>query len=279
MDLHNVMRGWHKRHFNSACKLRMWRGDVQTGIFHIILLGLLAVFVLASCGDDKSQEQRKPDVFYTARGKKITITPIKHASLQINYDGREFEIDPVCSHVGPVLSYLDKPKADFILVTNKQLDHFDDYAIHVLTAPYTELIIPKDIWYQMRIGNVMENNMYMKIDHNSVIYCVPAYNISKKNAKRHPKGLWNGYVLDFDGFRIYIAGDTEYIPEMKELKNISIAFLPVSRFTMDLKQLRQAVETIKPKVVYPYHFYNADTAQIRNALTGTGAEVRIRYLR
>lgn len=279
MDLHNVMRGWHKRHFNSACKLRMWRGDVQTGIFHIILLGLLAVFVLASCGDDKSQEQRKPDVFYTARGKKITITPIKHASLQINYDGREFEIDPVCSHVGPVLSYLDKPKADFILVTNKQLDHFDDYAIRVLTAPYTELIIPKDIWYQMRIGNVMENNMYMKIGHNSVIYCVPAYNISKKNAKRHPKGLWNGYVLDFDGFRIYIAGDTEYIPEMKELKNISIAFLPVSRFTMDLKQLRQAVETIKPKVVYPYHFYNADTAQIRNALTGTGVEVRIRYLR
>ena len=279
MDLHNVMIGWHKRHFNSACKLRMWRGDVQTGIFHIILLGLLALFVLASCGDDKSQEQKKPDVFYTARGKKITITPIKHASLQINYDGREFEIDPVCSHVGPVLSYLDKPKADFILVTNKQLDHFDDYAIRVLTAPYTELIIPKDIWYQMRIGNVMENNMYMKIGHNSVIYCVPAYNISKKNAKRHPKGLWNGYVLDFDGFRIYIAGDTEYIPEMKELKNISIAFLPVSRFTMDLKQLRQAVETIKPKVVYPYHFYNADTAQIRNALTGTGVEVRIRYLR
>ena len=257
----------------------MWRGDVQTGFFHIILLGLLALFVLASCGDDKSQEQKKPDVFYTARGKKITITPIKHASLQINYDGREFEIDPVCSHVGPVLSYLDKPKADFILVTNKQLDHFDDYAIRVLTAPYTELIIPKDIWYQMRIGNVMENNMYMKIGHNSVIYCVPAYNISKKNAKRHPKGLWNGYVLDFDGFRIYIAGDTEYIPEMKELKNISIAFLPVSRFTMDLKQLRQAVETIKPKVVYPYHFYNADTAQIRNALTGTGVEVRIRYLR
>lgn len=114
MDLHNVMIGWHKRHFNSACKRQMWRGDVQTGIFHIILLGLLALFVLASCGDDKSQEQKKPDVFYTARGKKITITPIKHASLQINYDGREFEIDPVCSHVGPVLSYLDKPKADFI---------------------------------------------------------------------------------------------------------------------------------------------------------------------
>lgn len=244
-----------------------------------LALLLLGTVIMAACGDNQPQEKKRPDVYYTQNGKKITITPIKHASLQINYDGREFEIDPVCSHVGPVLSYLDKPKADFILVTNKQLDHFDDYAIHVLTDKYTELIIPKDIWYQMRIGNVMENNMYMNIGQKSVIYCVPAYNISKKNAKRHPKGRWNGYVLDFDGFRIYIAGDTEYIPEMKDLKNISIAFLPVSRFTMDLKQLRKAVETIKPKVVYPYHFYNADTAQIRHALQGTGAEVRIRYLR
>lgn len=244
-----------------------------------LALLLLGAVMMAACGDNQPQEKKRPDVYYTQNGKKITITPIKHASLQINYDGREFEIDPVCSHVGPVLSYLDKPKADFILVTNKQLDHFDDYAIHVLTDKYTELIIPKDIWYQMRIGNVMENNMYMNIGQKSVIYCVPAYNISKKNAKRHPKGRWNGYVLDFDGFRIYIAGDTEYIPEMEDLKNISIAFLPVSRFTMDLKQLRKAVETIKPKVVYPYHFYNADTAQIRHALQGTGAEVRIRYLR
>lgn len=246
----------------------------------ILPLLLVAVMVAAgSCSDKKPQEKRKPDVFYTAKGKKITITPIKHASLQINYDGREFEIDPVCSHVGPVLSYLDKPKADFILITNKQLDHFDDYAIRVLTDKYTELIIPKDIWWQMRIGNVLENNMYMNIGKNCTIYAVPAYNISKKNATRHPKGKWNGYILDLDGFRIYIAGDTEFIPEMKDLKNINIAFLPVSRFTMDLKQLRQAVEAIKPKVVYPYHFYNADTAQIRNALQGTGAEVRIRYLR
>lgn len=242
---------------------------------------MVAVLLLAAygCGNKKAEEKRKPDVFYTAHGKKITITPIKHASLQINYDGREFEIDPVCSHVGPVLSYLDKPKADFILVTNKQLDHFDDYAIRVLTDKYTELIIPKDIWFQMRIGNVLENNMYMRIGGNSTIYAVPAYNISKKNAKRHPKGRWNGYILDFDGFRIYIAGDTEFIPEMRSLKDISIAFLPVSQFTMDLKQLRQAVETIKPKVVYPYHFYDADTAQIRKALSGTGSEVRIRYLR
>lgn len=274
---------WRRKSWRDTARLlkneEFFKAEKTMRKIKTLALLLLGTVMMAACGDNQPQEKKRPDVYYTQNGKKITITPIKHASLQINYDGREFEIDPVCSHVGPVLSYLDKPKADFILVTNKQLDHFDDYAIHVLTDKYTELIIPKDIWYQMRIGNVMENNMYMNIGQKSVIYCVPAYNISKKNAKRHPKGRWNGYVLDFDGFRIYIAGDTEYIPEMKDLKNISIAFLPVSRFTMDLKQLRQAVETIKPKVVYPYHFYNADTAQIRHALQGTGAEVRIRYLR
>lgn len=274
---------WRRKSWRDTARLlkneEFFKAEKTMRKIKTLALLLLGAVMMAACGDNQPQEKKRPDVYYTQNGKKITITPIKHASLQINYDGREFEIDPVCSHVGPVLSYLDKPKADFILVTNKQLDHFDDYAIHVLTDKYTELIIPKDIWYQMRIGNVMENNMYMNIGQKSVIYCVPAYNISKKNAKRHPKGRWNGYVLDFDGFRIYIAGDTEYIPEMKDLKNISIAFLPVSRFTMDLKQLRKAVETIKPKVVYPYHFYNADTAQIRHALQGTGAEVRIRYLR
>lgn len=239
----------------------------------------ILVLLVCACGGKKNEEKWTKDVFYTEKGKKIVITPIKHASLQINYDGREFEIDPVCSNVGPVVSYLDKPDADFILVTNRQHDHFDDYAIRVLTSPRTELIIPKDIWYQIRIGNVMENDMFMKIGHNSIIYAVPAYNISKKHADRHPKGLWNGYILDFDGFRIYIAGDTEFIPEMKEIEDIDVAFLPCSQYTMDLKQLRQAVTTIKPKVIYPYHFYNADTAQIRKALDGTHTEVRIRYLR
>ena len=107
--------------------------------------------------------------------------------------------------------FADVGKADFILVTNKQLDHFDDYAIHVLTDKYTELIIPKDIWYQMRIGNVMENNMYMNIGQKSVIYCVPAYNISKKNAKRHPKE---------DGTDTFsISTDSEYI--LPAIRNIS----------------------------------------------------------
>lgn len=236
---------------------------------------LLTVLALVSCGD----QQEGIDVYTTAKGKRVTITPIKHASLQINYDGREFEIDPVCSNVMPVVEYLDKPKADFILVTHGHSDHWDSYACHVMMQRYTELIVPKSIWQKLRKGNVMENNMTMDIGHGCTIDAVPAYNTSRKKLKAHPKGRDNGYLLDLEGFRIYIAGDTEPIPEMKDLGKVDIAFLPVSRSTMTLKQLRQAIQTIKPRVVYPYHFGKTDTAKIRQYASGLGAEVKIRYLR
>lgn len=84
--------------------------------------------VFVSC----SLKRAVGDRFVTASGKEIVITPIKHASIQINYDGREFEIDPVCSNVDPIVEYTDKPKADYILVTHGHTDHFDPYAIHVL---------------------------------------------------------------------------------------------------------------------------------------------------
>lgn len=236
---------------------------------------LLLLPLLAAC----DEQPTGIDVYQTPNGKQLVITPIKHASLQINYDGREFEIDPVCSNVMPVVEYLDKPKADFVLVTHGHGDHWDSYAAHVLMGRYTELVIPKNIWYKLRKGIVMENHMHMDIGQGCSIDAVPAYNTSRKKLKAHPKGRDNGYVLDLEGFRIYIAGDTEPIPEMKELGKIDIAFLPVSRLTMSLQQLREAIKTIKPRVVYPYHFNQTDTAKIRKAASGLGAEVKIRYLR
>lgn len=240
-----------------------------------LIVTLLAALTLVACSD----KQEGIDVYRTPNGKRLTITPIKHSSVQINYDGREFQVDPVCSAVMPVVEYLDKPKADFILVTHNHSDHWDSYACHVLTGRYTELIIPKNIWYKLRQGIVMENNMTMDIGRGCRIDAVPAYNITKSKVKSHPKGRDNGYVLDFEGYRVYIAGDTELIPEMKELGKIDIAFLPVSRNTMNFKQLRKAIQTIKPKVVYPYHFGKNDTTLIRKYASGLGADVKIRYLR
>lgn len=236
---------------------------------------LTFLLLLASCGE----KQEGIDVYTTEKGKRVVVTPIKHSSIEINYDGREFQFDPVCSAVMPVVEYLDKPKAEFVLVTHNHSDHYDSYACHVLMGRYTELIIPKNIWQKLRKGIVMENNMHMDIGQGCSIDAVPAYNTSRKKLKAHPKGAGNGYLLDLEGFRIYVAGDTEPIPEMKELGRVDIAFLPVSRNTMNLKQLRQAIQTIRPRVVYPCHFGQTDTTLIRKYASGLGADVKIRYLR
>ena len=112
------------------------------------------------------------------------------------------------------------------------------------------------------------------------IEAVPAYNTTEGRDKFHPKNRDNGYVLDFDGFRVYVAGDTEDIPELSNLKDIDVAFLPVNQpYTMTPEQAARAARVIKPKVFYPYHYSQTPVAETLPALLeGSGIELRIRAL-
>ena len=106
---------------------------------------------------------------------------------------------------------------------------------------------------------------------------VPAYNYSEGRTQFHPKGRDNGYILTIDGLRIYIAGDTEDIPEMAEIKDIDIAFLPCNQpYTMTIDQLVKAAKTIKPNVLFPYHYSETPIQQAVMKLGGSGIDVRIR---
>ena len=107
---------------------------------------------------------------------------------------------------------------------------------------------------------------------------VPAYNTTEGHLQFHPKGRDNGYILTLDGLRIYIAGDTEDIPEMSDIKDIDIAFLPCNQpYTMTPEQLVRAAKVIKPKVLFPYHYGNTDVSTIPAKLEGEGIDVRIRH--
>jgi L-ascorbate metabolism protein UlaG (beta-lactamase superfamily) len=111
------------------------------------------------------------------------------------------------------------------------------------------------------------------------IEALPAYNTSRGRDRFHPKGRDNGYLLTIDGKRIYIAGDTEDTPEMKALKNIDLAFLPMNQpYTMTPEQVARAVRAFKPRVLYPYHTGDTDTARLTALLEGKGVEVRVRRL-
>jgi L-ascorbate metabolism protein UlaG (beta-lactamase superfamily) len=101
-----------------------------------------------------------------------------------------------------------------------------------------------------------------------------------EGAPFHPKGVGNGYIVTFGDKRVYIAGDTENIPEMKNIKGIDIAFLPMNLpYTMTPEMVADAAKSFKPKVLYPYHFGETDTAKIVDLLKDEKEiEIRIRKM-
>jgi L-ascorbate metabolism protein UlaG (beta-lactamase superfamily) len=115
------------------------------------------------------------------------------------------------------------------------------------------------------------------------VEAVPAYNIVNMRTPGqpyHPKGNGNGYIITFGDKRIYVAGDTENTPEMKALKNIDVAFLPMNLpYTMTPSMVADAVIAFRPKIFYPYHFGETKTSEIVDLLKNTDIEVRIRALK
>lgn len=123
----------------------------------------------------------------------------------------------------------------------------------------------------------MHNGDQMKLADDITIDAVPAYNTTPGKEKYHPKGRDNGFILTLDGFRVYISGDTEDIPELRNIKNIDVAFLSTNQpFTMTPEQTARAAKTIKPKVLFPYHYSDTDIQKVAALLKGTGIKVLIR---
>ena len=123
----------------------------------------------------------------------------------------------------------------------------------------------------------MHNGDHIKLADGITIDAVPAYNTTLGKEKYHPKGRDNGFILTLDGFRVYISGDTEDIPEMRNIKNIDVAFLSTNQpFTMTPEQTARAAKTIKPKVLFPYHYSDTDIQKVAALLKGTGIKVLIR---
>ena len=236
-------------------------------------IALLFTFLFAL----SASAQLKTDEFTTKSGKKITITCIKHASMEINYNGVEIEVDPVGMWLKPETDYATFPKANIILVTHEHKDHFDRAAIHEIRTPATSIYVNQAVYGHFRNGLVMQNGDVRKYASDITIEAVPAYNTTPEHQQFHPKGRDNGYILTLDGFRIYIAGDTEDIPEMADIKDIDVAFLPCNQpYTMTVDQCVNAAKIIKPKVLFPYHYNDTPVYRINMQLAGSGIEVRIR---
>jgi len=221
------------------------------------------------------QEAGKPvtkyavETFLTDSGLPVRITLIKHGTLEIACKGLSIQVDPVSGLSVPTDYATEFPKADVILVTHEHGDHFDRVALEALGANADNLITNARVAEMLGWGAVMANGDSRDLPGGIHLEAVPAYNYSEGRTNFHPKGRDNGFILTVDGLRIYVAGDTEDIPEMADIKDIDVAFLPVNQpYTMTVDQCVRAAEVIRPQVLIPYHFSNTDLTDLPSRLPG-----------
>lgn len=218
------------------------------------------------------------DAFVTPGGKIVKFYALVHASIRIEYSGRTIMVDPVIKLGNRTIDYSTMPKASQILVTHEHLDHFDKKALDMLSDQETQLITNNRCAEMYGAGKVMGNGEQVRIADDITVEAVPAYNTTEGHLQFHPKGRDNGYILTLDGLRVYIAGDTEDIPEMADIKDIDIAFLPCNQpYTMTTEQLVRAASTVKPKVLFPYHYGQTDVSSVSSQLQAERIDVRIRH--
>ncbi len=195
------------------------------------------------------------------------------------FAGKVIHVDPVSREA----DYSTMPKADLILITHEHSDHFDLDVIRMLTTKKTDIVLTEICAEQGVSGIVMKNGDVKNVS-GLKMEAVPAYNIlhKRKSGKPfHHKGDGNGYVITFGDKRMYIAADTENIPEMKNLNNIDIAFLPMNLpYTMTPEMVVDAAKMFNPKILYPYHYGETDPARLVDLLKDNkNIEVRIRKMR
>lgn len=242
---------------------------------HILLLSLFCIS-LETAGFAGSNFET--DVVKTAGGK-LEITFIGHGTLMFTFGGKIIHVDPFSR----LTDYSKLPQADMILVTHEHRDHLDLKALDYLRADKTKIILTKNCAQQVKGGIIMQNGDMKTVD-GFKIEAVPAYNLVHMRSEGvpfHTKGNGNGYVITLGDIRIYVAGDTENIPEMKQLKDIDVAFLPMNLpYTMTPEMVADAARAFKPKVLYPYHYGKTDPTKLVELMKDTPeVEVRIRQMK
>ncbi len=218
------------------------------------------------------------DTIKTSAGD-LKITFVGHGSLYFAFAGKIIHVDPFSA----VADYSTLPKADIVLLAHEHMDHLDLKALNPVRTDKTIVVLPEVCAKQVEGGLVMKNGD-VKTVGGLKIEAVPAYNIVHKRETGqafHPKGVGNGYIITFGDKRVYVAGDTENIPEMKNIKNIDVAFLPMNLpYTMTPEMAADAAKTITPKILYPYHYGETDTSKLVALLKDTKEiEVRIRKMK
>ncbi len=244
-------------------------------MYKIFFVTIFCVILLASIS---AQNQFEKDTIPTSAGN-LEVTFIGHGSLMFSFNGKVIHADPYSK----LADYSILPKADIILVTHHHGDHFDPEAIEKIRTENTIVILTETCAEKFDGGTVMKNGDIQTVKEIK-IEAVPAYNLVHKRDNGEPfhiKGACNGYIISFGDKKVYVAGDTENVPEMKALKGIDIAFLPMNLpYTMTPGMVADAAKAFKPEILYPYHYGETDISKITTLMKDEkDLEVRIRKMK
>ncbi|WP_436836420.1 MBL fold metallo-hydrolase [Polaribacter vadi] len=224
---------------------------------HFFTLTILFLTLLSCKGEQnkKITESKKEEIIVS----ETKITPVSHATAVIEFDKTTIYLDPT----GTTDAFSNFKKADYLLITDIHGDHLNLKTLNSLDLTSTTIIAPEAVAQKISELKVKEvitiNNGETKNFDNFKVEAIPMYNLRKEALKFHSKGRGNGYVLTIADERIYFSGDTEDIPEMRNLKNINKAFVCMNLpYTMNVESAADAVLAFKPTKVYPYHYRGTD---------------------
>lgn len=223
------------------------------------LIVLFLMIIISACkSDPKVEKQTNTDVETTkteiAESSPVEITPLQHATFIMTFGEEVIYFDPT----GGKESFEGLPKPTLVLITDIHGDHFNNETLLSLPDGF-DIVAPRAVYSKMpaELQNktkTLDNGESIKF-HNFKIDGIPMYNITEERQKFHEKGRGNGYVVSQDGFRVYVSGDTEDIPEMRSLKDIDLAFICMNLpYTMTPEAAANATLEFQPKTVIPYHY-------------------------
>jgi L-ascorbate metabolism protein UlaG (beta-lactamase superfamily) len=225
--------------------------------------------------------QYESDLIKTSEGE-LEMFFIGHGTLMFKFNELVIHIDPWMRDA----DYATMPDADLILVTHEHGDHLDMTAINHIMKEDTRVVMTETCMEQLEdFTAIVMHNGDEETLYGIRISAIPAYNIEHTRSNGnpyHPKGVGNGYILSFGDTNVLIGGDTENIPEYKQLKmDIDVAYLPMNLpFTMTPEMVADAALAFQPGILYPYHYGQTDPQELVKLLKDEkGIQVRVRALK
>lgn len=212
--------------------------------------------------------------FLITHTEPAIIQPGNHAGFMMLWGSQAIYVDPVTN------VYAGLPKATLILLTHEHGDHLNNTTLSAVIDPVQgQILAPQTAYNNLSaslktVAQVLTNWGVVQT-RGMTIQAVPAYNLT---SSYHPYGRGNGYVVTLGGRRIYISGDTDNTPEVRNLTNIDVAFVCMRPpYCMSVTDAAQAVRAFRPRVVYPYHYLGNDVNLFKQLVgTDLGIEVRLR---